>query len=53
MRLELETDDIAITVTVPGNYIPDVMDDMANRLLDTFAKATAIQRAYNPDSGDG
>lgn len=49
MRLSLETDEISITISVPSTWLPDVADDMANRVLDVYARAVAINRAYDTD----
>jgi hypothetical protein len=42
MRLELETDDILICMTVPGPYSPDIGLDVANRVLDVFHRSLPL-----------
>lgn len=49
MRLSLETEDITVTLTVPGPYAPDVCKDVANRVIEIYEQATTIHHTHHHD----
>lgn len=49
MRLDLETDDILIRMSVPGAYSPDILTDVANRVVDVYQRTLALLPVRDDD----